>query len=272
MDIGLQMCSVATVARFARALGAVSDSFVEEIVENIFEEPSPDVEAPAQLFLACSVAAFRGQPSPQTMQFSGSLSGHAVNILVDSGSSHSFISESTTTLLTGQRPLAQPVAIRVANGNIIQCSAELPDVEWKVQDHSFHSTFKVLPLGSYDIILGMDWLEAFSPMNINWRCKLMCIPYGPGSVLLHGIGNNSDDCSLVQLFGISFVAESLPVPPILPQVQSLLDEFSELFAEPSALPPRRDCDHSIPLVPGAQPVCIRQYRYSPKLKSEIEAQ
>lgn len=55
-------------------------------------------------------------------------------------------------------------------------------------------------------------------------------------------------------------------------MQCVLDEFVDLFAEPSELPPHRACDHRIPLIPGAQPVAVCSYRYSPQLKSEIEAQ
>jgi hypothetical protein len=43
-------------------------------------------------------------------------------------------------------------------------------------------------------------------------------------------------------------------------------------AEPSDLPPSRACNHTIPLVAGAQPVNIRSYRFSPAMKNEIEAQ
>lgn len=45
-----------------------------------------------------------------------------------------------------------------------------------------------------------------------------------------------------------------------------------MFAEPTGLPPCRPCDHSIPLIPRAQPVSVRPYRYAPALKSEIERQ
>jgi hypothetical protein len=55
-------------------------------------------------------------------------------------------------------------------------------------------------------------------------------------------------------------------------VQSVLSQFSEVFEEPRQLPPRRACDHKIPLIPGAQPVNIRAYRHKPELKSEIERQ
>jgi hypothetical protein len=45
-----------------------------------------------------------------------------------------------------------------------------------------------------------------------------------------------------------------------------------VFEPPSSLPPERSCDHVIPLVAGAKPVQIRQYRYPPALKNEIEKQ
>ena len=71
------------------------------------------------------------------------------------------------------------------------------------------------------------------------------------------------------------IAASAPLPkqPELPQdIQHLIEEFSELFQEPTELPPRHQCDHHIPLVPGAPPVAVRQYRYKLVLKDEIEKQ
>ena len=59
---------------------------------------------------------------------------------------------------------------------------------------------------------------------------------------------------------------SVPAP-----ISQLIDEFSDLFHPPTSLPPSRACNHEIPLLPGAQPVFIRPYRYPPKLKDEIEA-
>jgi tRNA A37 N6-isopentenylltransferase MiaA len=51
-----------------------------------------------------------------------------------------------------------------------------------------------------------------------------------------------------------------------------VDSFASLFEQPTALPPSRSFNHSIPLVPGAQPVFVRPYRYPPNLKDEIEKQ
>jgi len=58
----------------------------------------------------------------------------------------------------------------------------------------------------------------------------------------------------------------------IPEVQQLLSQYAHLFQEPTTLPPARNCDHNISLIPGAQPVNVRPYRYAPFQKSEIEKQ
>lgn len=57
-----------------------------------------------------------------------------------------------------------------------------------------------------------------------------------------------------------------------PELLQLLHSYEDLFAEPQGLPPRRACDHRIPLMAGAQPVNIRSYRHKPELKNEIDKQ
>lgn len=59
------------------------------------------------------------------------------------------------------------------------------------------------------------------------------------------------------------------VPPVVLQ---LLQNYEYLFATPTSLPPHRAADHVISLIPGAQPVKVRPYRYSPIQKGEIEKQ
>lgn len=82
-------------------------------------------------------------------------------------------------------------------------------------------------------------------------------------------------CQSAPWFNLFHIVEDISSqsdPVVLPEVQAVVDQFKHLFAEPSALPPRRACDHRIPLIPGAQPVAVRPYRYSPALKTEMETQ
>jgi hypothetical protein len=66
-----------------------------------------------------------------------------------------------------------------------QCDIELPDCEWWTQGFPFHTNFTVLPLGSYDIILGYDWLKAAGQMTVDWSEQHMEFQsYGQAAKLL----------------------------------------------------------------------------------------
>lgn len=56
------------------------------------------------------------------------------------------------------------------------------------------------------------------------------------------------------------------------KMTQLLRDHAMLFEEPKSLPPNRNWDHHIPLLPGTKPVCIKPYRYTPAQKTEIETQ
>lgn len=57
-----------------------------------------------------------------------------------------------------------------------------------------------------------------------------------------------------------------------PSVQDVLLQYSAVFQEPDGLPPTRNWDHTIPLLPGAQPVNTRAHHFPPDQKNEIEKQ
>ena len=55
-------------------------------------------------------------------------------------------------------------------------------------------------------------------------------------------------------------------------VQQLVDSQAHLFRDLDSLPPSREFDHQIPLLPGVKPINIKPYRYSPTQKDGIERQ
>jgi hypothetical protein len=111
------------------------------------------------------------------MKFSGIIQGKEVLILIDSGSSHSFVSTTLAVQLTGVLPMTRPVSVQVADGGRIHCSQQLLATQWSVQQCVFTTDFRVLDISTYDLIVGMDWLSAHSPMKVHWLQKWMIIPY-----------------------------------------------------------------------------------------------
>jgi hypothetical protein len=57
-----------------------------------------------------------------------------------------------------------------------------------------------------------------------------------------------------------------------PRIAQVIKQFESVFESPKVLPPSRSCNHTIPLLLGAQPVFIWPYRYAPTVKVEIERQ
>lgn len=68
---------------------------------------------------------------------------------------------------------------------------------------------------------------------------------------------------LAQLIHLCQSESAVPEATIPNPVQQLVDQHSHLFKDPDSLPPEREFDHQIPLVPGVKPVNIKPYRYSP---------
>lgn len=55
-------------------------------------------------------------------------------------------------------------------------------------------------------------------------------------------------------------------------MQQLIQQFSEIFDEPTGVPPSRALTHSIPQVSGVQAFRLKPYRYTSSQKDKIEKQ
>lgn len=145
---------------------------------------------------------------------------------------------------------------------------------------------KVLDLGTYDAILGYDWLKEHSPMLCDWEQGLLEFVHLGQQVKLKGLSSNPlllDEAPIEKVMkwargnDIWAMAVVEPVQETAvsehdPRLQQLLDSFQDVFQDPQTLPPERFYDHHIPLIPGAVPVNSRPYKYSPQHKTEIERQ
>jgi hypothetical protein len=141
----------------------------------------------------------------------------------------------------------------------------------------------ILPLGSYDCLIGMDWLDQHHALldyhNKAFTCldeegKLRKVQGIPRAVTIREI-------SALQLKkcyrkGCQIFAAHMEETPRdkVPNLEdyAVLEEFEDVFREVPGLPPKRDIDFSINLMPGAAPVSKTPYRMStPELK-ELQMQ
>jgi hypothetical protein len=125
-------------------------------------------DSPAeQLMLTLSKSASSGIPASRIVQLIGSIQMVLVEILIDSDSSSSFVNQSLLSQLTDVQLLPAPSSVQVAGGGRLVCQSVLHGVPWIVDDCTLITNFSTLPLANFDVIIGMDWLEEHSPMQID---------------------------------------------------------------------------------------------------------
>lgn len=224
----------------------------------------------AQVFLPISFSAMSSKSATNAIQFQGLVQGQPARVLLDSGSSHTFISTQFAAHLHGQASFSPALQVKIADGKFLDCSSEFKQLDWSVQGCTFQSVAKVIPLAQYDLIVGMDWLSQFSPMEVDWHNKWLKIPYGAFSQFLQGDLQELPMGTIIQI-SVRNTVDSLEHSAALPvEITQLHQEFWSVFDPPSGYPPPQECEHEIPLFPGATPVSVRPYRYPPAVKDEIE--
>ncbi|XP_057252211.1 uncharacterized protein LOC130592079 [Beta vulgaris subsp. vulgaris] len=262
----------------------IGDS-VEEIAEENEEEESEkeEVEVNAAEVSLCSVVGLTG---PKTMKLLGKIGGDEVQIMIDSGATHNFIS-----LLVVERlkiPVEQGGAFRVSlgTGTVAKGKGYCRGVRIEVQGVSITEDYLPLELGNSDVILGVQWLEKLGEITTNWKSLLMKFRHEGRIVELRGeaaMGKTQISVKAMvrtlqrEKGGILLEAyqveeetgepESMSLPPFL---QEVVARYREVFAATTDLPPRRGREHAIILKQGSNPVSVRPYRYPQVQKDEIE--
>jgi hypothetical protein len=250
----------------------MSDQATQEVEESIMDVHDSDKPVSAKC---------------KTFRFIANVGKDKVLVLIDSGSVGTFVSEQLVQKLKLPTQSCPSATFKAADGGILTCTQMVPEMKWYAQGHTFSSAAQVLPLKCFDMILGEDWLEAMSPIWVDYRHKKMKITYEGHRLTLQGIQDTVSPCQQLsgkkvkgllrtgmvsccfQILSCTQKTESTTsgaqstnqvVPP---EVDQLVQEYDFLFATPTALPPHKKADHMIPLIPGAQPVKVRPYRYSP---------
>lgn len=105
---------------------------VEQMAEG---ETSAGPNTTEETVYAVSLQAFNGNDSSKLLQFSALIQGQTLEVLIDSGSSASFINSRCVMGLQGLQQLPKTARVKVANGAELRCEQELTECPWTVQDH-----------------------------------------------------------------------------------------------------------------------------------------
>ncbi|GJY23259.1 putative reverse transcriptase domain-containing protein [Tanacetum coccineum] len=181
-------------------------------------------------------------------------------------------------------------AVELADGRIAETNTLLRGCTLGLLGHPFDIDLMPVELGSFDVIIGMDWLSRYHVVIICDE-KVVRIPYGNEVLEIQGYGCSGRDESRLSIISCTktqkYIQKGCQV--FLAQVTErkagdkskekrledvpIIQDFSKVFPEElPRLPLTRQVEFQINLVPGAAPVARSPYRLAPSEMQELSAQ
>nr|GFA67045.1 putative reverse transcriptase domain-containing protein [Tanacetum cinerariifolium] len=180
--------------------------------------------------------------------------------------------------------------VDLADGRIIRLNTILRCCTLNLLNHPFNINLMPVELGSFDAIIGMDWLAKYQAV-ITCAEKIVRIPWGNETLIIHGDGSNQGNATRLSI--ISYTKKEKYMmkgfPNFLAHITTkeiedksekkrledvpIVQNFPEVFSEDlPGLPLTRPVEFQIDLLPGAAPVARAPYRLAPSEMKELAEQ
>ncbi|GKA19721.1 putative reverse transcriptase domain-containing protein, partial [Tanacetum coccineum] len=140
-------------------------------------------------------------------------------------------------------------AVELVDGRISETHVILRGCTLGLLGHPFDIDLMPIELGSFDIIIGMDWLAKYHAVIV-YDEKIVRIPYGDEVLIIKGDGCNGGMQVMANKMDDKSKEKRLKDVPIV-------QDFPKVFPKDLlGIPPTRQVKFQIDLVPGAVPMCI----------------
>ncbi|GJV18827.1 putative reverse transcriptase domain-containing protein [Tanacetum coccineum] len=213
---------------------------------------------------AFMLGAKEARQDPNIVTGTFTLNNHFATTLFDSGVDYSFVSTTFIPLL-GIEPneLGFIYEIEIASRQLVEIDKVIKGCRLEIEGHVFDIDLIPFRNGSFDVIIGMDWLS-------NHKAKTIChekvarIPLLDGKVL-RVLGERPEEKARILM---SAKASDKKQEEIV-----VVRDFPEVFPDDlSGLPPIREIKFWIELIPRAILVVKSPYRLAPSKLEELSGQ
>ncbi|GJT44783.1 putative reverse transcriptase domain-containing protein [Tanacetum coccineum] len=207
------------------------------------------------------------------------------------GADRSFISTAFSSLIDIiPTTLDHGYDVELADGRIIWVNTLIRGCTLNFLNHSFNIDLIPVEMGSFDVIIGMDWLAKYHAVIVCDE-KLVCVPFGDKILIFHGDGSNNGHESRLNIISCTKTQRYLlkGCPIFLAHVTTkraeekskekrldgvpIVQDFLEVFPEDlPGIPLTRQVEFQIDLIPGVAPVARTPYRLAPSEMKELSDQ
>ncbi|GKC98551.1 putative reverse transcriptase domain-containing protein, partial [Tanacetum coccineum] len=211
------------------------------------------------------------------------LNNRYASILFNSGSDRSFMNTRFSSLFDIKPiKIENSYEVELADGRIVSTNTILKGCTLSLVDHIFEIDLMPIELGTSDIIIGMDWLVKHDAVIVCGE-KVVRISYENKTLIVEGDKGGSRlkviSCIKARKYVEQgchlFLAHVTKKKSKEKRMEDMLviRDFLEVFPEElPGLPPPRQVEFRIDLVPGAAPVTRAPYWLAPSKMKELSVQ
>jgi hypothetical protein len=149
----------------------VSEEDVEVPLVSVSLEPT-DITPPSdppEVEPVISLNALTGFSSPQTLKIIGYIKHRKVIIIVDSGSTHTFIHHRIAQETHSYIHVVNNFQIMISNGGSMKCGGRCENVRLQIGDYHLKSHIFSINMGGCDIVLGANWLMTLGLILLDFK-------------------------------------------------------------------------------------------------------
>ena len=208
---------------------------------------------------------------------------HDAYTLVDPGATHSFASKHfldrfqiKTQPLEGRMRVSLPVGDRLFSDRVVRDSRVL------IGGQEFQADLVALDMRDFDVVLGMDWLPRHRATLDCYKKEVKFHRPGKLEVKFRGIRRELSSNMISAMVAqrmlrkgcqgyLAYVVETGKEGTMVDEI-SVVREFPDVFPyDIAGLPPEREVEFTIDLIPGIKPISIPPCRMAPAELRKLKA-
>ena len=210
--------------------------------------------------------------------------GQPAHVLIDSGSTHSFVSYPFEQYLnTSPVPLEYELSVSLPSGDTMLCDRIYYACEILVNDVPLFVDLIPLEMHGFDVILGMDWLSSYHALIDCELKRVVFHSFAHSGLVFEGVSvvpppyliSSMKARRLIRKGSQAFLCSVVDTQISPPSVEDIhvVREFPDVF--PDELPGSlvdREIEFYIDLNPSTRPMSKAPYRMSPSELKELKVQ
>ncbi|GJU56225.1 putative reverse transcriptase domain-containing protein [Tanacetum coccineum] len=243
--------------------------------------------APGRVYSLCAEAAVKDN---NVVNGTFLINNVYASVLFDTGADRSFVSYAFSKYIDiPPTTLDTNYSVELADGKSLTTNTILRGCTLNLQNHLFEIDLLPIELGSFDVIIGMDWMAEHRAEVVCYE-KYIRVPYRNDMMIIQGERSGIKSKSRLevissirkqkyidqgcQVFLIQMMKEEkTEIPERRIKDVPVVRDFLKVFPEDlPGLPLTRQVEFHIELIPGAAPVACAPYRLAPAEMKELAEQ